>query len=101
LKGDKKGMMDDKQKAKVGARLKRIEGQVRGIERMVQEDRYCMDILTQTRSIFAALRAVEDLIMENHMNTCVLDAMRSGNDSERHDKVDELMTVLSQFRKHG
>ena len=94
-------MMDEKQKIKVGARLKRIEGQVRGIERMVEEDRYCMDILTQTRSIVAALRAVEDLIMETHMNTCVLDAMRSGNDSERHDKVDELMTVLSQFRKHG
>ena len=94
-------MMDPKQKVKVSARLKRIEGQVRGIERMVDEDRYCMDILTQTRSIFAALRAVEDLIMENHMNTCVLDAMRSGGESERREKVDELMTVLSQFRKHG
>ena len=94
-------MMDARQKTKVSARLKRIEGQVRGIERMVDEDRYCMDILTQTRSIFAALRAVEDLVIENHMNTCVVDAMRSGNDLERQDKVDELMTVLSQFRKHG
>ena len=94
-------MMNDQQKVKVSARLKRIEGQVRGIERMVAEDRYCMDILTQTRSIFAALRAVEDLVIENHMNTCVFDAMRSGNDLERQDKVDELMTVLSQFRKHG
>ena len=94
-------MMDQKRKSHVVTRLRRIEGQVRGIERMVVEDRYCMDVLTQTRSIVAALRAVEDLMMESHLNTCVSDAIRLGNDSERSEKVDELMAVLSQYRKHG
>ncbi len=94
-------MMDPKQKTDVENRLSRIEGQVRGIRRMVEEDRYCMDILAQTRSIVAALRKVENLVMESHLNTCVAEAMRSRDDREQDDKVKEIMTVIADMRKNG
>ncbi len=94
-------MLNEQQKKAIRERLNRIEGQIRGVQRMVEEDRYCMDILAQTRSVVAALRAVEDRIMENHLHTCVVDAIRTEDTSAQKEKVDEVMTVLSQFRKHG
>ena len=94
-------MMNEKQKNRVGVRLSRIEGQVRGILRMVQEDRYCIDILAQTASVVSALRGVEDLIMGQHLQTCVADAMRSNHSEETQQKIDEVITVISKFRKHG
>ena len=94
-------MMDERRKGRVGSRLRRIEGQIRGIQKMVDDDRYCMDIVAQTRAVVAALRAVEDVIMENHMQTCVADAFRSENSQQQREKIDEVMQVLSQFRKHG
>lgn len=94
-------MMNEEQKKAVRERLSRIEGQVRGIRKMVEDDRYCMDILTQTRSVVAALRAVEDRIMETHLKTCVVSAIRSEDDADQDQKLGEVMTVLSQFRKHG
>lgn len=94
-------MMDQKQKTAAGKRLRRIEGQIRGVQKMVEEDRYCMDIVAQTRAVVAALRAVEDLVMETHMNTCVAEAMRSSDGAEQKQKIDEVMSVLSQFRRHG
>ena len=94
-------MMDEKKKNNLATRLNRIEGQVRGIRRMVEEDRYCIDILTQTRSIVAGIRKVENLIIENHLNTCVADAMRGGDEHDRRDKVDEIMEVLAEMRRTG
>ena len=94
-------MMDEARKAKVDARLRRIEGQVRGIRKMVAEDRYCVDVLTQTASVAAALRAVEDLVMEQHLETCVADAMRSDDAELKRTKVTEVMDVISRLRKHG
>lgn len=93
--------MNEQQKKAVRERLSRIEGQVRGIQRMVDEDRYCMDILAQTRSVVAALRAVEDRIMETHLQTCVVDAIRNEDAASQKEKVDEVMNVLAQYRKHG
>ncbi len=93
--------MDDSTRGKAIDRLKRIEGQVRGVVRMLEEDRYCMDILAQTRSIMAAMRKVEDQVMESHLQTCVREAMESGDEKERTDKVNEVMTVLSGIRKNG
>lgn len=93
--------MTDRQKQSVSARLKRIEGQIAGVRRMIDDDRYCVDILTQTRAVAAALRGVEDFVMENHLNTCVSDAMRSDDEGLRREKVDEVMSVISKFRKHG
>jgi DNA-binding FrmR family transcriptional regulator len=94
-------MMNSSQKAKVDARLRRIEGQIAGVRKMISEDRYCVDILTQTSAITAALRGVEDLVMQNHLNTCVADAMKSDNPDEQQEKVDEVMNLITKFRKHG
>ena len=93
--------MDEKMMRALSDRLKRIEGQVRGIHKMVQEDRYCMDILAQTRSIMAAMRKVEDQIMENHLHTCVREAMVSSDQNEVNEKVSEVMTVVASLRKNG
>jgi len=94
-------MMSPEQTAKTVARLKRIEGQVRGLQKMVEEERYCLDIVAQTRSVAAALRGVENIVLENHLNTCVADAMRSPDEEEQRKKVAEVMALISQTRKNG
>lgn len=94
-------MMDSDQKEKVGNRLRRIQGQIGGIEKMIREDRYCIDILTQISAVVSALRGVEDQVMQNHLNTCVADAMRSDDPREQQQKVDEVLSVIGKFRKHG
>jgi DNA-binding FrmR family transcriptional regulator len=94
-------MLSDSQKKNVATRLKRISGQVGGVQRMVQEDRYCMDIVTQVTAIVAALRTVEDIVLQNHLNTCVADAMRSDDSVEQREKIDEVMAVVGKLRKRG
>ena len=76
-------------------RLKRVEGQVRGIARMVDEERYCIDILTQIRAVQAALRGVEDIVLQDHVEHCVEGAIASGNGDDQRRKVQELLTVLT------
>ncbi|HUX49557.1 MAG TPA: metal-sensitive transcriptional regulator [Spirochaetia bacterium] len=93
--------MDHKHSEQALRRLRRIEGQIRGIQKMLEEDRYCVDILTQTSAVVAALHGVEDLVMENHLNTCVADAMKSDDPHQKSDKIEEMMVVISKFRKHG
>jgi CsoR family transcriptional regulator, copper-sensing transcriptional repressor len=77
-------------------RLNRIEGQVRGISRMVEEDRYCIDVITQIGAVRAALRKVEEKILRDHVEHCVHDAMVSGDEREQKQKVAELLDVISQ-----
>ncbi len=79
------------------ARLRRIEGQVRGILRMVEEERYCVDILTQLRAARAALKRVEDSVLREHVEHCVAQAIQSGDAAEQRGKVDELLEVLGRF----
>ena len=93
--------MTSKKKKQLLTRLRRIEGQVRGIQRMVESDRYCIDVLTQTASIVSALKAAEDQLMEQHLNTCVTEAITSDDTIQQQEKMDEVMTVISKFRKHG
>ncbi len=83
-------------KQNCGDRLKRVEGQVRGIARMIEEDRYCIDVLTQFRAIRAALRAVEDAVLKDHVEHCVEAAIASGDDNEQRRKVQELVAVLTR-----
>ena len=83
-------------KASVLKRLQRIEGQVRGLSRMVEEDRYCIDVVTQLSAVRAALRAVEDEVLRDHAGHCVEHAIASGNKAEQRRKVAELMDVLSR-----
>ncbi|MCF6136730.1 metal-sensing transcriptional repressor [Pseudalkalibacillus berkeleyi] len=84
------------EKIKVLNRLKRIEGQVRGIEKMVEDDRYCMDVLVQISAVNSALKQVGFSLMERHTNTCVKHAIESGNGD---DHIDELMKIMRQFSK--
>ena len=74
----------------------RIEGQVRGLARMVEDDRYCIDIVTQISAVRAALRRVEEEILDDHVAHCVEHAIACGNKREQRQKVSELMNVLSR-----
>jgi DNA-binding FrmR family transcriptional regulator len=77
-------------------RLNRIEGQVRGIARMVADDRYCIDIVTQIAAVRAALRRAEEEILHDHVAHCVEDAITSGNRAEQRRKIAELMDVVTR-----
>ena len=77
-------------------RLSRIEGQVRGLSRMVEDDRYCIDIVTQIAAVRAALRRVEEEILRDHVGHCVEHAIASGNKAEQRQKIEELMAVVSR-----
>jgi DNA-binding FrmR family transcriptional regulator len=80
-------------------RLRRIEGQVRGLIRMVEADRYCIDIVTQISAARAALRKVEEEVLHDHVAHCVENAITSGNKAEQRHKVAELMDVLSRMAR--
>jgi DNA-binding FrmR family transcriptional regulator len=75
-------------------RLRRIEGQVRGIQRMVDEDQYCIDILTQLNSVTAAVKAVGMGLLDEHVRHCVKDSIDQGNSDE---KVEELLVAVARF----
>jgi DNA-binding FrmR family transcriptional regulator len=77
-------------------RLKRIEGQVRGVARMVEEDRYCIDVVTQIGAVRAALRKVEEEVLRDHVGHCVEGAIASGNRSQQRRKIAELMEVFGR-----
>ncbi|HTY70673.1 MAG TPA: metal-sensitive transcriptional regulator [Alphaproteobacteria bacterium] len=79
------------------ARLRRIEGQVRGLVRMVEEDRYCIDVITQVQAVRAALKRVEEEVLRDHVAHCVEHAIRSGDSREQRKKVAELMQVLGKL----
>jgi DNA-binding FrmR family transcriptional regulator len=88
--------MQDDTKSAVTKRLGRIEGQVRGITRMVAEDRYCIDIVTQIDAVRAALKRVEEEILRDHVGHCVEHAILSGDKAEQRQKITELMQVLGR-----
>lgn len=79
------------------SRLRRIEGQVGGIARMVEEDRYCIDVMIQIQAVQAALRRVADEVLKDHVGHCVEHAIRSGDADEQRKKVAELMKVLGRL----
>jgi len=88
--------MQDATKESVRKRLKRVEGQVRGIAGMVEADRYCIDVVTQLAAVRAALRRIEEEVIRDHAAHCVADAIRSGDPEEQRRKVDELIEVLGR-----
>jgi DNA-binding FrmR family transcriptional regulator len=77
-------------------RLSRIEGQVRGLAKMVDEDRYCIDIVTQISAVRAALRRVEEEVLKDHVAHCVEHAISSGNKADQRQKITELMDVIGR-----
>jgi DNA-binding FrmR family transcriptional regulator len=92
-------MLDDGKKQLLTNRLKSIEGHIRGIERMVEEDAYCMDILKQVKAVQQALERVSALTLENHLNTCVTTAIRSDDAAEKERVVAEIMDVFKATGK--
>ena len=88
--------MSKQSKASCLKRLSRIEGQVRGLARMVEEDRYCIDVVTQISAVRAALRRVEEEVLRDHIGHCVEHAIVSGDAAEQRRKIAELMDVLSR-----
>ena len=91
--------MQGNTKLPVLKRLSRIEGQVRGLSRMVEEDRYCIDIVTQISAIRAALRRAEEEILREHVSHCVEHAIASGNKAEQRKKISEIINVLGRAER--
>lgn len=83
-----------KQDPKILTRLNRIEGQVRGISRMLEEERYCIDVVTQVRAVRAALLQVEREVLKAHADGCITEAVTSGSAREQKQKFSELVTLL-------
>lgn len=77
-------------------RLSRIEGQVRGLQKMIEDDRYCVDILVQIKAVKAALKKVEGELLKDHVDHCIASAMKTGDLAERQEKVAELVDLLSK-----
>ncbi|MFH1772029.1 MAG: metal-sensitive transcriptional regulator [Candidatus Omnitrophota bacterium] len=83
------------------ASLKRVEGQVKGIQRMVDGEKYCIDIITQIYASINALHAVAENIFSKHIEHCVVSALKGRSQTERSQKIKEMMLVLKRFRKMG
>jgi len=92
-------MLDETQITKVNQRLRRIEGQVAGVRRMVEEEKYCVDVLLQISAAQAALGQVGKIMLGSHIETCVADAFATGDEVSRKKKIEELMEVFSRYGK--
>jgi len=101
MQGYRNWMLDEQNKKKVRARLKRIEGQVAGVRRMVENDKYCVDVLLQISAAQAALGQVGKIILGRHIETCVAQAFTGGNDRDRRAKIEELLEVFSRYGRMG
>jgi DNA-binding FrmR family transcriptional regulator len=88
--------MHQESKAAVLKRLRRVAGQVNGVAAMVENDRYCIDVVTQISAVRAALRRIEEDVLEDHVGHCVEAAIRSGDRDEQRRKVTELMEVFAR-----
>jgi len=79
------------------ARLRRARGQLEGVTRMIEDDRYCIDILTQLRAARSALRAVEDGVLRTHLRHCIQDELEQGRTEKPNERIDELIEVLTRY----
>jgi DNA-binding FrmR family transcriptional regulator len=91
--------MDDRHKQDVLARLKSVEGHLRGIQRMVEEDIYCVDVIKQTLAVQKAIDKINALVLERHLNTCVTTAIRSEDSKERERVIGEIVDVFAATSK--
>jgi DNA-binding FrmR family transcriptional regulator len=84
---------------KILTRLSRIEGQVRGVSRMIEEERYCIDVLTQLQAVKAALKKVEEDVLKDHAAHCVAHAIKSGDAADQKQKFDELVELFGRYTR--
>ena len=90
-------MLDAAAKSDLTKRLRRAEGQVKAVERMISEDAYCVDVLTQIAAAAAALEKAGGIVLRQHLETCVSDAFAGGSEDDRREKVEELMKVFGKY----
>lgn len=93
--------MDETTKKRLIGRLKRAEGQLAAVRRMVEEDTYCVDVLTQVSAVRGALARIGHIILDHHVRSCVAHAFDSGDEEERIGKLDELMDVFGRYGGSG
>ncbi|NOZ05086.1 MAG: metal-sensitive transcriptional regulator [Chloroflexi bacterium] len=91
--------MDAHQKKEMITRLKSVEGHVRGVQRMMDEDAYCIDVIKQVMAVQRALDKVNSLILDNHLNTCVTTAIRGDDPNDRQRVIGELLGIFETSRK--
>jgi len=94
-------LMDERARGDAEARLKRIAGQVAGLQRMLSDDRYCVDVLLQVAAVRAALGEVGKVVLTNHVQTCLTDAIKNSGSKDQRAKLDELMDVFSRYSALG
>lgn len=94
--GRKADAVDPKIKRSLQSRLKRIEGQIRGLQRMIDDERYCPDVLVQVSAVQQSLRAVSRLLLRNHLEHCATNALRSGDPERARQTCDELADLFQQ-----
>ena len=90
-------MINEETRQKAVARLNRIEGQVQGVRRMMEEGKYCVDILLQLSAVQGALEQVRKILLGRHIESCVAEAMASGRKADRQKKIDELLEVFTRY----
>ncbi|WP_442508828.1 metal-sensitive transcriptional regulator [Novipirellula sp. SH528] len=91
-------MLDDEEKKKLANRLRRVVGQVEAVARMINEDKYCVDVLMQLSAATGALGKVGQIVLEEHLRTCVTEAIENGDSHDREEKLEELVNL---FRKYA
>ena len=91
--------IQNEEKADALRRLNRIEGQVKGLKRLVEEDTYCVDVMNQISSVHEALRSVGKILMRNHLQHCVTDALREGDEAKAEKTYREMMDLIYKFAK--
>ncbi len=79
--------------------LRKIEGQIRGVQRMIEDKRYCVDILTQLHSVIGAILRVESKILQKHLEGCVTHTLKGKTESEKQKKIQEIIDLITKFRK--
>ena len=94
-------MIEGEDKQKLLNRLRRVEGQLRGIHRMVEDDTYCVDVLLQVAAVQGALDKVGEKLLSAHIHSCVWTAFEEGDDTKRREKVKELLTIFSKYARRG
>ena len=92
-------MADDTSKRATVNRLRRVEGQLRGVRQMIEDDRYCIDVLTQLQAVKAAIARVEDAVLKSHASCCVAEAIASGDEAEQRTKFNELVELFAKAKR--
>ena len=94
-------MLSEDEKAKLANRLRRIAGQVSAVQRMMNEDAYCVEVRTQIAAASGAVGKVSEMILESHIRSCVADALREGSESDKDQKLEELISLFRTFGRPG